>query len=63
MQLTPLQVFWNENESSEMTVPIHKDSQLKNKNKATRCNHVQTILWRQSIGDFIYNESPLAWPH
>lgn len=37
MQLTPLEVFkfffWNENESLEMTVPIHKDSQQKKKVK------------------------------
>jgi len=63
MQLTPLKVFWNENESLEMTVTIHKDSQLKNKNKATRCNRVKTILWRRGIGAFIYSGNSPAWSH
>lgn len=61
MQLTPLEVFffWNENESLEMTVPIHKDSQWKSKNTASRCNFFLNDR-KQGRGVAIYNVSSLA---
>lgn len=61
MQLTPLEFFWNENESLEMTVPIHKDSQWKSKNTASRCNFFLNDR-KQGRGVAIYNASALTWP-
>lgn len=61
MQLTPLEFFWNENESLEMTVPIHKDSQWKSKNTASRRIFFLTDR-KQGRGVTIYNASSLAWP-